>query len=65
MAGFNLLQKLSDPLFTLTLLEFLVALVLWIQSLVRNTKNRKLWFILTLITFFIFITATVNPYIGK
>lgn len=65
MADFDLLNKLSDPVFTLTLLEFLAALALWMHSLVKNRKGRKLWFALTLITFFIFITATVNPYIGK
>lgn len=58
-------SKLSDPIFTLTLLEFLVALGLWIHSLVKKTNRRRLWFILTVITFFIFTTTIDNPYLGK
>ena len=59
------LGKLSDPVFTVTLLEFLLALSIWVYSLVKKTSRRRFWFFLTLITFFIFMTVIDNPYVGN
>lgn len=58
-------SKMSDPVFALTLLEFLAALGFWIHSLVKKTGRRKFWFIVTLITFLIFLGAVENPYLGN
>lgn len=60
-----ILSKMSDPVFALTLLEFLVAFGFWIHSLVRKTSRRRFWFIVTLITLFIFLGAIDNPYLGN
>ncbi|MHB8918065.1 MAG: hypothetical protein ACYC4H_08580 [Desulfocucumaceae bacterium] len=61
----QLVNKMSDPIFAVTLLEFLVALGLWVQSLVKKTNRRRFWFIITMITFIIFLGALENPYLGK
>ena len=56
---------MPDFIFAVTLLEFLVALGLWVQSLVKKTNRRRFWFIITMITLFIFLGAIDNPYLGK
>lgn len=61
----QLMSKMSDPIFAVTLLEFLVALGLWVQSLVKKTNRRRFWFIITMLTFIIFVGALENPYLGK
>lgn len=61
----RILAGMSDPVFALTLLEFLVALGLWIRSLVKKTGRRRFWFVITLITLFIFLGAVESPYMGK
>lgn len=61
----QIMNKMSDPIFTFTLLEFLAALGFWVHSLVRKTVRRRFWFIVTLITLFIFLGAVENPYLGN
>lgn len=61
----QLMSKMSDPIFAVTLLELLVALGLWVQSLVKKTNRRRFWFIITMLTFIIFVGALENPYLGK
>ncbi|MCL5056661.1 MAG: hypothetical protein M1130_01425 [Actinobacteria bacterium] len=60
-----ILSKLSDPIFSFTLLEFLAALGLWVHSLVKRTGRRKMWFVLAVITLLIFLGASHSPYVGK
>ncbi|MFZ5649041.1 MAG: hypothetical protein ACOY30_15635 [Bacillota bacterium] len=60
-----ILNKMSDPIFAFTLLEFVTALVLWIHSLIKKTSRRRFWFIITVITFLIFMAAVDSPYLGK
>ncbi len=57
--------KMSDPVFAIVVLEFLVALGFWIHSLVKRTNRRRFWFVITLITFFIFWNAVGSPHLGN
>lgn len=60
----QIMKKMADPVFVLVVVEFLVALGVWIHSLARKTKSRRFWFIVTLITFFILLSALWNPHLG-
>lgn len=60
-----ILDKMRDPIFAFTLLEFLAALALWTHSLIKKTNRRRFWFIITVITFLIFMAAVDSPYIGR